>query len=65
MIALFLVILLIVLAGIAVLWAARLPGSVVISLGPETAVELQLVVAILAVLLLGAAMAVLWGGLTG
>ena len=65
MIVLFLVILLIVLAGLAVLWASRLPGSVVITLGPETAIELKLVVAILAVLLLGAAMAVIWGGVTG
>lgn len=65
MIVLFLVILLIVLAGIAVLWAARLPGSVLITLGPETAIELKLVVAILAVLLLGAAMALVWAALTG
>lgn len=65
MIVLFLVILLIVLAGIAVLWAARLPGSVLITLGPETAVELKLVVAILGVVLIGAAMAVIWGALTG
>ena len=65
MIILFLVILLIVLAGVAVLWASRLPGSVLINLGPETTIELKLVVAILAVLLLGAAMAVIWGALTG
>ncbi|MEQ9316054.1 MAG: heme biosynthesis HemY N-terminal domain-containing protein, partial [Henriciella sp.] len=65
MIVLFLVILLIVLAGVAVLWASRLPGSVLISLGPETTIELKLVVAILAVLLIGAAMAVIWGALTG
>ncbi|WP_143435229.1 heme biosynthesis HemY N-terminal domain-containing protein, partial [Henriciella aquimarina] len=65
MIVLFLLIALIVLAGLAVLWAARLPGSVLITLGPDTAVELKLVVAILAVLLLGAAMAVLWAALTG
>ena len=64
MIVLFLVILLIVLAGVAVLWASRLPGSVLITLGPETAIELKLVVAILAVLLLGGAMAVIWGALT-
>ena len=65
MIVLFLVILLIVLAGLAVLWASRLPGSVLITLGPDTAIELKLVVAILAVLLAGAAMAVIWGALTG
>ena len=65
MIVLFLVILLIVLAGVAVLWASRLPGSVLITLGPETAIELKLVVAILAILLLGGAMAVIWGALTG
>lgn len=65
MIVLFLIILLIVLAGLGVLWAARLPGSVVISLGPDTVVELKLVVAILAVLLLGGALALAWGGLTG
>ena len=65
MIVLFLIIALIVLAGVAVLWASRLPGSVLITLGPETAIELKLVVAILAVLLLGAAMAVVWAALTG
>ena len=65
MIILFLIIVLVVLAGLAVLWASRLPGSVLITLGPETAIELKLVVAILAVLLLGAAMAVIWGALTG
>ncbi|WP_084420907.1 heme biosynthesis protein HemY [Henriciella litoralis] len=65
MIVLFLIICLIVIAGLAVLWASRLPGSVIISLGPDSAVELKLVVAILAVLLLGAAMAVIWGALTG
>ncbi|WP_300391497.1 heme biosynthesis HemY N-terminal domain-containing protein [Henriciella sp.] len=65
MIVLFLLIALIVLAGIAVLWASRLPGSVLITLGPETAIELKLVVAILAVLLLGAAMAMIWGAVTG
>jgi HemY protein len=65
MIVLFLIIFLVVLAGLAVLWAARLPGSVVVTLGPETAIELKLVVAILAVVLLGAAMAVIWGALTG
>lgn len=65
MIILFLVILLIVLAGVAVLWASRLPGSVLITLGPETAIELKLVVAILGILLLGAAMAVVWAAFTG
>ena len=65
MIVLFLIICLIVIAGLAVLWASRLPGSVIISLGPDSAVELKLVVAILAVLLIGAAMAVIWGALTG
>lgn len=65
MIILFLIIVLVVLAGLAVLWASRLPGSVLITLGPETAIELKLVVAILGVLLLGAAMAVIWGALTG
>ena len=65
MIVLFLLIALIVLAGLAVLWASRLPGSVLITLGPETAIELKLVVAILGVVLLGAAMAVIWGALTG
>ncbi len=65
MIVLFLVILLIVLAGLAVLWVARLPGSVLITLGPETAIELKLVVAVLAVLLIGGALALVWGALTG
>ncbi|WP_300377202.1 heme biosynthesis HemY N-terminal domain-containing protein [Henriciella sp.] len=65
MFLLFLFILLVVLAGLAVLWAARLPGSVLVTLGPDTAVELKMVVAILAVILLGAAMAVVWGALTG
>ena len=64
MIILFLIIVLVVLAGLAVLWASRLPGSVLITLGPETAIELKLVVAILGVLLLGAAMAVIWVLLT-
>ena len=64
MIVLFLVICLIVLAGAGVLWASQLSGNVVITLGPET-ISVELVVAILGVILLGAIMALVWAGLAG
>ena len=64
MIVLFLVICLIVLAGAGVLWASQLSGNVVITLGPDT-ISVELVVAILGVILLGAIMALVWAGLAG
>lgn len=64
MIVLFLVICLVVLAGLAVLWASRLSGEVVVTLGPDT-ISVELVVAILGVILLGAIMAIVWAALAG
>ncbi|MCF6329889.1 MAG: heme biosynthesis protein HemY, partial [Henriciella sp.] len=65
MIVLFLIILLIVLAGLVVLWASRLPGGLIIDLGTGATIEVELVFALLGLLLLGAAMAVVWSFFTG
>ncbi|MEO0608046.1 MAG: hypothetical protein AAFY82_07425, partial [Pseudomonadota bacterium] len=63
MIILFLIILLIVLAGIFVMWASRLPGGLTLDLGNGTLYEFELVWALLAILLVGAAMALVWAAL--
>ncbi|MEO1304172.1 MAG: heme biosynthesis HemY N-terminal domain-containing protein [Pseudomonadota bacterium] len=65
MIILFLIILLIVLAGIFVLWASRLPGGLTLDLGNGTLYEFELVWALLALLLIGALLALGWSLLTG
>ncbi len=65
MIILFLIILLIVIAGVFVMWASRLPGGLTIDLGNGTLYEFELVWALLAILLVGAAMALVWSLLTG
>lgn len=65
MIILFLIILLIVIAGIFVMWASRLPGGLTLDLGAGTVYEFELVWALLAILLVGAAMALVWSLLTG
>lgn len=65
MIILFLIILLIVLAGIFVMWASRLPGGLTLDLGNGTLYEFELVWALLAILLIGAAMALIWSLVTG
>ena len=65
MIILFLIFLLIVLAGIFVLWASRLPGGMTLDLGNGTLYEFELVWALLAILLVGAALALAWSLVTG
>jgi len=65
MIFLFLIVLLIVLAGIFVMWASRLPGGLTLDLGNGTLYEFELVWALLAILLVGAALALVWSLLTG
>lgn len=65
MIILFLIILLIVIAGVFVMWASRLPGGLMLDLGNGTLYEFELVWALLAILLVGAAMALIWSLLTG
>ncbi|MEL6862640.1 MAG: heme biosynthesis HemY N-terminal domain-containing protein [Pseudomonadota bacterium] len=65
MIILFLIILLIVVAGVFVMWASRLPGGLTLDLGNGTLYEFELVWALLAILLVGAAMALVWSLLTG
>ena len=65
MIVLFVVIALLVLTGLFVLWASRLPGGLTIDFGTGTAYEIELVVALLGLLLLGAAIAVIWSFVTG
>ena len=65
MIILFLIILLIVIAGVFVMWASRLPGGLTLDLGNGTLYEFELVWALLAILLVGAAMALIWSLLTG
>ena len=64
MIILFLIILLIVIAGVFVMWASRLPGGLTLDLGNGTLYEFELVWALLAILLVGAAMA-LYGPVAG
>lgn len=65
MIILFLIVLLIVLAGVFVLWASRLPGGLMLDLGNGTIYEFEIVWALLAILLVGAALALVWSLLTG
>ena len=65
MIILFLIVVLIVLAGIFVLWASRLPGGMTLDLGIGTLYEFELVWALLAILLVGAALALAWSLVTG
>ena len=65
MIVLFVVIALLVLTGLFVLWASRLPGGLTIDFGTGAAYEIELVVALLGLLLLGAAIAVIWSFVTG
>ncbi len=65
MIVLFLIVVLIVIAGVAVLWASRLPGGLIIELGNGDTYTFELVWALLGLLLLGAAMALIWSMVTG
>ncbi len=65
MIVLFLVIALIVAACIAAIWASRLPGGVTLDLGGGTTYEIELVYTVLAILVLGAIIAIVWSVLTG
>lgn len=65
MIILFLIILLIVVAGALILWAARLPGGLIVDLGNGVSYHFELVWALLALLLVGAAVALVWSLLTG
>lgn len=65
MIILFLIVLLIVAAGFFVMWASRLPGGLTLDLGGGALYEFELVWALLAILLIGAAMALVWSLLTG
>ncbi|MEM9225273.1 MAG: heme biosynthesis HemY N-terminal domain-containing protein [Pseudomonadota bacterium] len=65
MIVLVLLIALIVLACIAAIWASRLPGGVIVDFGSGATYEIELVYAILAIALLGAAVAIVWSFLTG
>ncbi|MEO0467670.1 MAG: heme biosynthesis HemY N-terminal domain-containing protein, partial [Pseudomonadota bacterium] len=65
MIILFLIILLIVAAGIFAIWASRLPGGLTLDLGNGTLYEFEIVWALLAILLCGAVLALAWSVLTG
>ncbi|MEM6653937.1 MAG: heme biosynthesis HemY N-terminal domain-containing protein [Pseudomonadota bacterium] len=65
MIILFLIILVIVLAGAFVMWASRLPGGLTLDLGNGTLYEFELVWALLAILLVGAVLALVWSMITG
>ena len=65
MIILFLIVLLIVAAGVFVMWASSWPGGLTLDLGNGTLYELELVWALLAVLLVGGALALVWSLLTG
>lgn len=65
MIILFLIILLIVLAGIVVMWASGLPGGLTLDLGNGTLYEFELVWAMLAILLIGAVLVLTWSLLSG
>lgn len=65
MIILFLIVVLIVLAGIFVLWASRWPGGLTLDLGNGTLYEFELVWALLAILLIGGLLALAWSLLTG
>lgn len=65
MIVLVLIILLIVIASIAVLWASRLPGGIAVDLGNGTIMQFELVWALLALLLLGALIALIWSMMIG
>ena len=60
MVVFFFIIVLVVIAGIGVLWASNLPGDVLITFGPQNQIEVQLVVALLGVLL-----ALLWWAVVG
>lgn len=65
MIILFLIILLIVVAGIFVMWASSWPGGLTLDLGNGTLYEFELVWALLAILLFGGLLALAWSLLTG
>ena len=65
MIVLFLIVFLIVLAGIFVLWASRLPGGLIVDLGSGVTYHFELVWALLALLLVGACIALVWSMITG
>lgn len=65
MIVLFFVIALICVAAVFVLWASRLPGGLTLDLGNGAVYEFEVVYAILAIILLGAAIALIWSFLTG
>ncbi|MEM1088684.1 MAG: heme biosynthesis HemY N-terminal domain-containing protein, partial [Pseudomonadota bacterium] len=65
MIVLFFIIALICIAGVFVLWASRLPGGLTLDLGNGAVYEFEVVYAILAIILLGAGIALIWSFLTG
>ncbi|WOR14580.1 heme biosynthesis HemY N-terminal domain-containing protein [Hyphomonas sp. FCG-A18] len=65
MIVLFLIVLLICVAAVFALWAARLPGGLTLDLGNGAVYEFELVYALLALILLGAAMALIWSFMSG
>ncbi|MEM7492067.1 MAG: heme biosynthesis HemY N-terminal domain-containing protein [Pseudomonadota bacterium] len=65
MIVLFFIIALLCIAGVFVLWASRLPGALTLDLGNGAVYEFEVVYAILAIILLGAAIALIWSFLTG
>ena len=65
MIVLFLIIFLFVAAGMVVLWASALPGGLTLDLGNGALYEFELVYALLAIVLLGGAMALIWSFVTG
>lgn len=60
MIMLLVAVLVVILTGLFVLWAARLPGEIIIDLGTGTAFEIKLVVALLGLALIGVLVAVIW-----
>lgn len=65
MIVLFLIIFLFVLAGLVVLWASGLPGGLTLDLGNGALYEFELVYALLAIVLLGGVMALIWSLVSG
>ncbi len=65
MIVLVIIIALIVLACIGAIWASRLPGGVTVDFGAGTSYEFELVYALLAIIVLGVIIAMLWSLLSG
>ncbi len=64
MIVLFVIICLFVLAGVFVLWASGLPGGLTLDLGNGALYEFEMVYGLLAILLLGGAIALIWSGVS-